>query len=147
MPIREFECMSCNARFEAMQRISDSSIPTCPECNSDHVERRVSQTSFILKGSGWYATDYARKGSSSAVSPASNGKDHSAAGGKDHSEAGGKDHSEAGGKDHSEAGGKDHSEAGGKDHSESGGKDHTGSKSEETKPAKESKSKPKAASA
>jgi putative FmdB family regulatory protein len=73
MPIREFECLGCKTRFEEMQRITDSTIPVCPRCSSRRVQRRVSQTSFILKGSGWYATDYARKGSSSAVSPPSPG--------------------------------------------------------------------------
>jgi predicted nucleic acid-binding Zn ribbon protein len=41
-------------------------VRTCPECKKRKVRRLISQTSFVLKGSGWYVTDYARKGASSS---------------------------------------------------------------------------------
>ncbi len=57
MPIYEYRCLSCGYQFEEMQRISDEPIKTCPKCGGP-VQRLISNTSFILKGSGWYKTDY-----------------------------------------------------------------------------------------
>ena len=61
MPIYEYHCPKCGT-FETMQRITEPSLKRCPTCKSK-VERMMSRTSFVLKGSGWYATDYARAGS------------------------------------------------------------------------------------
>ena len=60
MPIYEYHCPKCGT-FETMQRITEPSLKRCPTCKSK-VERMMSRTSFVLKGSGWYATDYARAG-------------------------------------------------------------------------------------
>jgi putative FmdB family regulatory protein len=60
MPIYEYACEHCGV-FEEMQRITDPPIAKCPKCKRK-VRRLISQTSFQLKGSGWYVTDYARKG-------------------------------------------------------------------------------------
>jgi predicted nucleic acid-binding Zn ribbon protein len=49
-----------------MQKFSDSPVNDCPKCNGQ-VKKRVSATSFQLKGSGWYLTDYAKKGSGAAA--------------------------------------------------------------------------------
>ncbi len=46
-----------------MQRITEEPLRRCPTCKGK-VDRIVSRTSFVLKGSGWYATDYGRSGSS-----------------------------------------------------------------------------------
>src|ERR1700756_196435 len=59
MPIYEYKCSKCGV-FEAMQRITEPSLKKCPTCKSK-VERQISRGSFILKGSGWDATDYAKK--------------------------------------------------------------------------------------
>jgi putative FmdB family regulatory protein len=61
MPIYEYRCPKCGT-FETTQRITDPALKRCPTCKSK-VERMISATSFVLKGSGWYATDYARSGS------------------------------------------------------------------------------------
>ncbi len=61
MPIYEYRCPKCGT-FETMQRITEPALKRCPTCKSK-VERMISSTSFVLKGSGWYATDYARSGS------------------------------------------------------------------------------------
>ncbi|MGH7933308.1 MAG: FmdB family zinc ribbon protein [Candidatus Binataceae bacterium] len=61
MPIYEYQCAKCGV-FEVTQRITEPSLKKCPTCKGK-VERLISHTSFILKGSGWYATDYARSGS------------------------------------------------------------------------------------
>jgi putative FmdB family regulatory protein len=80
MPIYEYKCNKCGV-FEAMQGIKEAPLKKCPTCKSK-VERQISRGSFILKGSGWYATDYAKKSTpsssesdsaSSTATPATNG--------------------------------------------------------------------------
>lgn len=70
MPIYEYRCMKCNSEFEAMQRFSDAPLSTCPSCGGK-AKRLISRSSFQLKGSGWYLTDYAKKGSPGAGSESS----------------------------------------------------------------------------
>lgn len=60
MPIYEYECRKCGV-FEATQKIRDKPLGHCPTCRAK-VKRLISNTSFQLKGSGWYLTDYSRKG-------------------------------------------------------------------------------------
>src|SRR5256885_823550 len=60
MPIYEYRCEHCGV-FEEMQRITDPPLARCPTCKRK-VRRLISSTSFQLKGTGWYATDYARAG-------------------------------------------------------------------------------------
>jgi putative FmdB family regulatory protein len=60
MPIYEYHCGKCGD-FEIMQKISDEPLTTCPTCRRK-VTKLISSTTFHLKGSGWYITDYARKG-------------------------------------------------------------------------------------
>jgi putative FmdB family regulatory protein len=62
MPIYEYACQRCGT-FEATQRITDKPLAKCPTCKSK-VRKLISNTSFQLKGTGWYVTDYARKGKS-----------------------------------------------------------------------------------
>jgi putative FmdB family regulatory protein len=64
MPIYEYHCGKCGD-FEVMQKMSDKPLTTCPTCRRK-VNKLISSTSFQLKGSGWYVTDYARKGGSGA---------------------------------------------------------------------------------
>jgi len=61
MPIYEYKCKKCGYRFEKTRRITAAPIRRCPKCRGQ-VSRLLSSTTFILKGSGWYATDYTRKG-------------------------------------------------------------------------------------
>jgi putative FmdB family regulatory protein len=60
VPIYEYECGKCGV-FEQSQRISEPALTKCPTCRRK-VRRLISSTSFQLKGSGWYVTDYARAG-------------------------------------------------------------------------------------
>ena len=61
MPIYEYRCKKCG-EFEATQRITDAPLTRCPTCRGK-VTKLMSSTSFQLKGSGWYITDYGRKDS------------------------------------------------------------------------------------
>ncbi len=61
MPVYEYRCEQCGD-FEEMQRITDAPLSRCPKCRRK-VRRLISNSSFQLKGSGWYVTDYARSGS------------------------------------------------------------------------------------
>ncbi len=58
MPIYEYACKKCEHEFEVSQRITDDPVRTCPVCRSRKVKRLISQTSFVLKGSGWYSDLY-----------------------------------------------------------------------------------------
>ncbi|MDP6334697.1 MAG: zinc ribbon domain-containing protein [Nitrospinaceae bacterium] len=63
MPIYEYQCEKCDAVFETMQAISAKPLKTCNGlgCNdkdNGKVHRMVSASGFILKGSGWYTSDY-----------------------------------------------------------------------------------------
>ena len=59
MPIYEYACAACGHQFEEWQKMSDKPVRTCPKCKAKKVEKLISQTSFTLKGGGWYADLYA----------------------------------------------------------------------------------------
>ncbi len=70
MPIYEYECTQCGQIEEAIQNFSDKPLTKCTQC-SGKLQKLISQSTFHLKGSGWYVTDYANKaGSASASSKA-----------------------------------------------------------------------------
>ena len=58
MPIYEYQCGACGHRFEEWQKMSDPPVRTCPKCKAKKVEKLISQTTFTLKGGGWYADLY-----------------------------------------------------------------------------------------
>ncbi|MFO7839572.1 MAG: FmdB family zinc ribbon protein [Desulfosalsimonadaceae bacterium] len=59
MPIYEYECQECGEVHEIMQKMSDEALTVCPKC-SGKLQKLISNCTFHLKGSGWYATDYAK---------------------------------------------------------------------------------------
>jgi putative FmdB family regulatory protein len=59
MPIYEYACAACGNQFEEWQKITDKPVKVCPKCKAKKVERLISQTSFHLKGGGWYSDLYA----------------------------------------------------------------------------------------
>lgn len=81
MPIYEYRCPKCG-EFEVMQRITAATLKKCPRCRRK-VTKLISNTSFQLKGEGWYVTDYARKGNGDGA----NGKDNGAEAGASGTEA------------------------------------------------------------
>jgi putative FmdB family regulatory protein len=57
MPVYEYQCTECGQIEEALQKISEAPLETCSHCKG-HLKKLISQSSFHLKGSGWYVTDY-----------------------------------------------------------------------------------------
>lgn len=68
MPIYEYECLKCGEIHEAQQKFSDKPLSTCLKCGGT-LKKIISNTSFILKGTGWYKTDYASKPADSGKKP------------------------------------------------------------------------------
>ena len=58
MPIYEYQCDSCGARIEALQKLNDKPLEVCSACGSSSLRKLVSAASFRLKGGGWYETDF-----------------------------------------------------------------------------------------
>jgi len=65
MPIYEYQCRKCGKQFEAFQGITEPELKACKFCKGK-VQKLVSLSSFSLKGTGWYATDYAGKKATAA---------------------------------------------------------------------------------
>ena len=60
MPIYEYQCMQCGKIGEVLQKFSDKPLKKCHHC-SGKLQKLISHSSFHLKGTGWYVTDYAGK--------------------------------------------------------------------------------------
>jgi putative FmdB family regulatory protein len=58
MPIYEYQCSACGHRLDALQKISEDALTDCPACHKADLQKLVSASSFQLKGTGWYATDF-----------------------------------------------------------------------------------------
>ena len=58
MPIYEYRCKECEHEVEALQKLSDAPLVTCPACGKPALQKLVSAAGFQLKGSGWYVTDF-----------------------------------------------------------------------------------------
>lgn len=88
MPIYEYRCNDCQQIFEEWQTSFEEKELSCPICGGNS-QRVMSNTSFVLKGTGWYTTDYCNKstpassgngsGASSGTSASASGSDSSAA--------------------------------------------------------------------
>lgn len=61
MPIYEYQCSACHHHFDALQKMSDAPLTQCPSCQKPALQKMMSATSFQLKGTGWYATDFKNK--------------------------------------------------------------------------------------
>ena len=73
MPLYEYQCDRCG-RFELIQKFSEAPLKVCPTCGQP-VQKLLSAPAIQFKGTGWYVTDYARKGASSSESGADGAKD------------------------------------------------------------------------
>lgn len=79
MPIYEYRCDSCGFQKEFIQKMSDATLTTCPECGKETFSKLLSAAGFQLKGSGWYQTDF--KGGSKPKEEPKKDETKSAAGG------------------------------------------------------------------
>lgn len=68
MPIYEYQCSKCGHQLEAFQSLSEAPLTLCPKCDQHGLNKLISNTSFQLKGSGWYKTDYEKKPAPAAES-------------------------------------------------------------------------------
>lgn len=73
MPIYEYRCEACEHDLEAIQKFSDPELTDCPSCGAPKLRKQMSQSSFALKGGGWYADGYGggKKGSGASAGGAS----------------------------------------------------------------------------
>ncbi len=76
MPLYEYQCDACAHRFEVIQQYKDAPIDICPKCGGT-VKKLFSSPAIQFKGSGFYITDYARKGSESATTKSGEAKSDS----------------------------------------------------------------------
>ena len=79
MPLYEYECDACGRRFEVIQKFSDPPVDVCRACGKGPVHKLMSSPAIQFKGSGWYITDYAKKGKSDSSSTVPAGKTGEAA--------------------------------------------------------------------
>ena len=80
MPIYEYVCRACGTERDVMQKISDAPLTTCPQCQAEAFEKKVSAAGFQLKGGGWYVTDFrgdSKKGGSGSDAGADKSSDNS----------------------------------------------------------------------
>ena len=70
MPLYEYQCDACGHRFELIQKFSDPAPAACTACTKGPMRRLQSSPAIQFKGSGWYITDYARKGSGESAGSA-----------------------------------------------------------------------------
>ena len=74
MPIYEYACSACGHELEVRQKFSDDPLTHCPKCDAEELQRLVSNSSFALKGSGWYADGYGPKKSGAKTDGGSSDK-------------------------------------------------------------------------
>ena len=58
MPIYAYSCSSCGLQKDVMQKLNDAPLSTCPECGQQTFAKQLTAAGFLLKGSGYYATDF-----------------------------------------------------------------------------------------
>jgi len=67
LPLYEYQCKKCHSLTERIQKFSDPPLTVCPHCGGE-VEQLISAPAVQFKGSGWYATDYAKKAPTAGTS-------------------------------------------------------------------------------
>jgi putative FmdB family regulatory protein len=87
MPLYEYQCETCQHRFEKIQKFSDPPPDACPKC-AGPVRKLFSSPAIQFKGTGWYITDYAKKSSDGGQSGSSDKKEGEKGGSDSKSEKG-----------------------------------------------------------
>jgi putative FmdB family regulatory protein len=86
VPLYEYQCPKCGYRFERIQKFSDPDPKKCPECGASKIERLLHAPAVQFKGSGWYVTDYARRGAGDTAKREGQAAESAAAPGKEKTE-------------------------------------------------------------
>ena len=86
MPLHEFQCPKCGHRFERILKFSDPDPKKCPKCGAGKLKRLLHAPAVQFKGTGWYVTDYARKGTAGAPKKEAGAAESSAAPAKEKTE-------------------------------------------------------------
>lgn len=60
MPIYVYKCEKCGHELEQIQKMSDEPLKECPSCKEEGLQKQLTSSSFQLKGTGWYKTDFKR---------------------------------------------------------------------------------------
>jgi putative FmdB family regulatory protein len=81
MPIYEYLCEECGQRHEALQRLSDSPLTECPECDRPALRKLISAAAFRLAGGGWYETDFKKGNRRNLVGEGNTGQGDTGKGG------------------------------------------------------------------
>ena len=76
MPTYEYQCNDCGGVFEVRQRISEAALTRCDTCGGS-LKRLLSAAPFILKGEGWYVTDYPSESRKKALASEKSGGESS----------------------------------------------------------------------
>lgn len=92
MPIYEYVCDQCGHEFEAIQKISEDPLKTCPQCKQDSLRKKISAAGFRLKGGGWYETDF-KSGKKKNVAGDTKSSSSGSSGGSSSGDSGGGDKS------------------------------------------------------
>lgn len=98
MPIFDYQCLKCGHVFDALQKLGEAPLTTCPECGKKGVEKLISMPAFHVKGSKYKEVTRKRTGHNLDSGPA-HSHDHSSGGGHSHSH-GGHSHSHGPGCNH-----------------------------------------------
>jgi putative FmdB family regulatory protein len=83
MPIYAYRCASCGFQKDFLQKVSDPRLTVCPECGKESFNKQLTAAGFLLKGSGWYATDFKGGAKPGGDSKESGGGDSKDSGGSD----------------------------------------------------------------
>jgi len=67
MPIYAYRCSSCGFQNDYLQKVSDPTLSSCPECGQETFAKQLTAAGFQLKGSGWYVTDFRNNGTKPAA--------------------------------------------------------------------------------
>ena len=58
MPIYSYKCNACGHQSDVLQKMSDAPLTKCPVCGKDSYSKQLTAAGFVLKGGGWYVTDF-----------------------------------------------------------------------------------------
>jgi putative FmdB family regulatory protein len=80
MPIYAYACGACGFKKDVLQKLSDAPLTDCPSCGQPQFSKQLTAPGFVLKGSGWYATDFREGQKKPAETTAGSGSDAASSG-------------------------------------------------------------------